>query len=39
MVAGEWRVKNGAIENLDLDELLLKHRESAFMLAKRYYES
>jgi 8-oxoguanine deaminase len=39
MVAGEWRVKNGAIEGSDLDELLLKHRESAFMLAKRYYES
>jgi 8-oxoguanine deaminase len=39
MVAGEWRVEKGTVVGLDLDELVIKHRESAFMLAKRYYES
>ena len=39
MVAGKWRVTKGVIVGLDLEELLAKHRESAFTLAKRYYES
>lgn len=39
MVAGKWRVTNGVIIGLDLDELMAKHRESALSLTKRFRDS
>lgn len=37
MVAGKWRVTNGTIIDVDLEELMAKHKASAKSLAQRYY--
>lgn len=37
MIKGQWRVVNGAIIDLDLDELIAKHHQSAQVLAQRFY--
>ena len=36
MVAGDWRVENGAIAGLDMEQLMVEHRQSARELAGRY---
>lgn len=38
MVGGQWRVKDGVIPELDMDELLHEHKQSAKQLAQRYFE-
>jgi len=39
LVAGNWRVKQGEIEGLDMDLLLSEHKQSAKKLARRYAEA
>ncbi len=39
LVAGNWRVKKGEIEGLDMDLLLSEHKQSAKKLAQRYAEA